>query len=194
MTSREEKLAKVSKAIEDFLRAVDRSPGTYPELIDTPVKTSSMWIDELLDGYNWDPEEILSGGSKISGESDLVIVRDIFFHSTCPHHLLPYYGVAHVGYIPGQRIVGFSKIARVVDCFARRLTLQEEICKLVSDALVEHLGAEGAACMINAEQLCMIVRGVRKPGSRSVTVSYAGSMATNQAVKTEFLTAIKAAE
>jgi GTP cyclohydrolase I len=194
MSSPDDKRAKLTKVFEDFLRAVERSPGTYPELMDTPVNTSAMWIDELLDGYNWNPKNILSGGSPTTGEQGIVIVRDLFFHSTCPHHLLPYHGIAHVGYVPGDRIVGLSRIARLVDCCAHRLILQEDMGQAIVDALVEHLGAEGAACILDAEQLCMVIRGVRKPGARAVTASYAGSFATNQATKTEFLTTINAEE
>jgi len=192
--TREEKIAKLSKSVEDFLKAIGKSPGTYPELIDTPVNACSMWLDDLLDGYDWDPKAILASGSEISGESDLVIVRDVFFHSTCPHHLLPYHGIAHVAYIPDGRIVGLSKIVRLLDCFAHRLILQEEIGRSVTEALVTHLGAKGAACLLDVEQLCMVIRGVRKPGSRSVTVGYAGSMSTDRAAKMEFLTTINAAE
>ncbi len=194
MASKDEKEARLTKAFEDLLRAVGRSPGTYAELFETPVNASSMWLEELIDGYDRNPEDILSGGSPVSEESGLVIVRDLFFHSTCPHHLLPYHGVAHVGYLPGKRIVGLSKIARLVDCFAHRLILQEELGRLIVDALVEHLDAQGAACVLNVEQLCMVVRGVRKPGSRSVTVNYAGTMAADNAAKMEFLTAANAKE
>ncbi|MCP4677888.1 MAG: GTP cyclohydrolase I [Deltaproteobacteria bacterium] len=194
MTSRDDKAAKLTKAFEDFLRAVDRSPGTYPELIETPVNAASMWLDEILDGYQWNPKDILAGGSPAISDTGLVIVRDMFFHSTCPHHLLPNHGLAHVGYMPGERIVGLSKIARLVDCFAHRLILQEDMGQLVADALVEHLGAKGAACVLDMEQLCMVIRGVRKPGSRAVTVSYSGAMLQDSSAKMEFLAAINAEE
>lgn len=194
MSIREEKGAKLAKAFEDFLRAVDKSPGTYPELLDTPVRASSMWLDDLLDGYDWKPTEILSGGSPSTSDQGMVIIRDMFFHSCCPHHLLPYTGVAHVAYVPSDRIIGFSNITRLVDCFAHRLLLQEEIGQLVTSALIEHLGAKGAACMLDAEQLCMIVRGVRKPGSRAITTSYSGSFADDASLRMEFLTAINAQE
>jgi GTP cyclohydrolase I len=190
MTTNEEKSAKLAKAFEDFLRAVERSPGTYPELLNTPVRASSMWLDDLLDGYDWSPADILAGGTPVEAGRGLVIVRDLFFHSVCPHHLLPYHGQAFVAYVPGDRVVGFSKINRLVDCFAHRLILQEEIAQLVAQALVEHLGARGAGCVLDAEQLCMVVRGVRKPGSRAVTSSYAGSMADDQGLRMEFLTTI----
>jgi GTP cyclohydrolase I len=192
MTNSEDKSAKLAKAFEDFLRAVDRSPGTYPELLQTPVRASSMWLDDLLDGYDWNPADILAGGTPVEAGSGMVVVRDLFFHSTCPHHLLPYHGRANVAYIPGERVVGFSKINRLVDCFAHRLIIQEEIATLVAQALVEHLGARGAGCLLDAEQLCMVVRGVRKPGSRAITSAYAGSMASDQSLKMEFLTTIGA--
>ncbi|MBN2526741.1 MAG: GTP cyclohydrolase I [Deltaproteobacteria bacterium] len=194
MTERDEKRAKLAKALEDFLRAVDRSPGTYKELIDTPVRTADMWVDDMLDGYEWDPGAILEGGLPATNNRGMVVVKDIFFHSVCPHHLLPSHGLAHVAYIPGDTIVGFSKMSRLVDCFAHRLTLQETIVKEVCDALMTHLGARGAACVIDAEQFCMIVRGVRKPGSRAITSDYAGEFLTDSALRMEFLNAIDAEE
>jgi GTP cyclohydrolase I len=194
MTSNDDKSAKLAKAFEDLLRAVDRSPGTYPELLQTPVRASSMWLDDLLDGYEWNPADILDGGTKADANSGMIVVRDVFFHSTCPHHLLPYHGLAHIAYIPGERIIGFSKINRLVDCFAHRLTLQEEISQQVAQALVDHLGASWAGCVLDAEQLCMIVRGVRKPGSRAITSAYAGDRTNDQGLKMEFLTTIGARE
>jgi GTP cyclohydrolase I len=187
MTKREDKVAKLTKAFEDFLRAVDRSPGTYPELLDTPVRACEMWLDDLIDGYDWNPEDILAGGSAAPPDRNMVIVREVFFHAVCPHHLLPYHGLAHIAYVPGERIVGLSKINRLLDCFAHRLVLQEEIAHDVATALVEHLGAAGAGCVLDAEQLCMVVRGVRKPGSRAVISSFAGSLSTDKALRAEFL-------
>lgn len=186
--------AKAAKAIEDLLRALGRSPGRHPELIDTPVRTARMWIDDLLDGYALAPADILAGGTPCQGHAGMVVVRDISFHSVCPHHLLPYHGVAHVAYVPGDRIIGFSQLNRLVDCLAHRLVLQEEICREVSGALVEHLGAPGAGCILDAEQLCMIVRGVRKPGSRSITSAYAGTLVDSADLRREFLAAIGAEE
>jgi GTP cyclohydrolase IA len=194
MASREEKGAKLTKAFEDLLRAVGRSPGTYPEVLDTPLRTASMWLDDLLDGYEWSPAGILAGGAPVGPGSSLVIVRDLYFHSVCPHHLLPFHGLAHVAYLPSDRIIGFSNISRLVNCFAHRLTLQEEIGTNVAEALVEHLGARGAACMLDAEQLCMVVRGVRQAGSRAVTTAYSGVFTDDHALRLEFLTAIGAGE
>jgi GTP cyclohydrolase I len=194
MNANDDKSAKLAKAFEDFLRAVGRSPGTYPELLQTPVRAASMWLDDLLDGYEWDPADILAGGTKAAADGGMVVVRDVFFHSTCPHHLLPYHGLANIAYVPRERIIGFSKINRLVDCFAHRLLLQEEIAREVSQALVDHLGAFWAGCVLDAEQLCMVVRGVRKPGSRAVTSAYAGERASDQGLKMEFLTTIGARE
>jgi GTP cyclohydrolase I len=190
MSKREDKVAKLTKAFEDFLRAVDKSPGTYPELLDTPVRACSMWLDDLIDGYDWEPTDILSGGSPAPPDRGMVIVRDVFFHAVCPHHLLPYHGRAHIAYVPGERIVGLSKLNRLLDCFAHRLALQEEIASEVTNALVEHLGAPGAGCVLDAEQLCMVVRGVRKPGSRAVVSSFSGSLSTDTALRAEFLGAV----
>jgi len=194
MASREDKEARLTKAFEDLLRAAGRSPGSYHELLDTPVRAAAMWLDDLLDGYEWDPAAILAGGSPVGTSPSTVILRDLYFHSVCPHHLLPFHGFAHVAYVPGDRIIGFSNISRLVNCFAHRLTLQEEIGRGVADALVAHLGARGAACLLDAEQLCMVVRGVRQAGSRVVTAAYAGSLADDHAARLEFLTAIGAKE
>ncbi len=194
MSTREEKGAKLAKAFEDFLRAVDRSPGTYPELLDTPVRAADTWLGDLLDGYEWDPASILADGLPAKGNRGMVVIRDLVFHSVCPHHILPCHGVAHVAYIPGDTIVGFSRISRLLDCFAHRLTLQETIVKEVCDALMTHLQAKGAACVIDAEQFCMVVRGVRKPGSRAMTSDYAGAFLEDASLRAEFLAAINAEE
>ena len=194
MESRQEKGARLAKAFEDLLRAVGRSPGTYPELLNTPVRAADMWLDDLLDGYEADPSDILAGGSPSLPEQDMIVVRDIFFHSVCPHHLLPFHGVAHVAFVPSDRTIGFSNMSRLVDCFAHRIISQEEIGTSVVDALVEHLGAAGAGCVIDAEQLCMVVRGVRKPGSRAITSAYGGVLKDDTARRSEFLAAINAEE
>ena len=184
------KTAKLSKVFEDFLRAVGQSPASRDDLMETPVRAASMWLGELLDGYEWDPKEILSATSPLLGNRDMVLIRDLFFHSTCPHHLLPYHGIAHIAYVPSDRIVGLSRISRLLDCFAHRLIIQEEVGQLVAEALVDHLGAVWAACMLDTEQLCMVIRGVRKPGSRALTTSYAGELALDADLRREFLTAI----
>lgn len=194
MPSRDDKAAKVSKAFEDFLRAVGRSPGRFPELLDTPVRAADMWIDDLLDGYDWDPADILKDGLPNPNNKGMIIIKDLAFQSVCPHHLLPCHGIAHVAYVPGDKIVGFSTISRLVDALSHRLTLQEDIVKNVCEAIMTHLGAKAAACIIDAEQFCMIMRGVRKPGSRAVTSDYAGQFVEDQSLRIEFLNSIGAEE
>ncbi|NLN61608.1 MAG: GTP cyclohydrolase I [Myxococcales bacterium] len=192
--TRDEKLARLTKAFEDVLRAVDRSPGRYPELLDTPVRTANTWLDDLLNGYDADPGVILQSTMEARSDHGMVVIRNLTFQSMCPHHLMPCHGIAHIAYVPTTRIVGFSRIAELLDCYSRRLTLQEDIVKNVCDALMTHLGAAGAACIIDAEQLCMVIRGVRKPGSRAITSEYAGAFRTEAVLRNEFLTVIGAEE
>ncbi|MBN2802314.1 MAG: GTP cyclohydrolase I FolE [Deltaproteobacteria bacterium] len=194
MSFNEENRAKLAKAFEDLLRAVNRSPGRYPELLDTPVKAADMWIDDLLDGYKWDPAQILADGLPARQNSSMVVIKDLHFHAVSPRYLLPFQGIAHIGYVPGDTIAGFSKISRLLDCFAHRLTLQEDIAHEVCAALTTHLGVKGAACVIDSEQFSMIVRGVRKPGSRAITADYSGIMATDQSKRSEFLAIIDSEE
>ncbi len=191
MSSNRQNSEKLAKAFEDLLRAAGQSPGSREDLLETPIRASALWLEEIVDGYEWNPAEILAGGNKIEESRDMIIVRDLFFHSTCPHHLLPYHGIAHIAYVPSTRTVGLSKISRLLDCFAHRLILQEDLGRQITQALVDHLGALGAACMLDAEQLCMIIREVRKPGCRAVTVSYAGQMVSDHNLRREFLSAIQ---
>ena len=194
MSYNEQNRAKLTKAFEDFLRAVNRSAGRYPELLDTPVKAANMWLDDLLDGYTWDPSQILGDGLPAKKNSAMVVIKDLHFHAVSPKYLLPFHGIAHIGYIPRDRIAGFSKISRLLDCFSHRLTQQEEIASEICNALTEHLGVKGAACVIDSEQFSMIVRGVRKPGSRAITANYNGIMATESSIRAEFLTIIASEE
>jgi GTP cyclohydrolase I len=192
--TRDEKAARLTKAFEDMLRAVDRSPGRYPDLLDTPVRAANTWLDDLLCGYDADPAIILQSTMEARSDQGMIVIRNLFFQSVCPHHLLPCHGIAHIAYVPTSRIVGFSRIAELLDCFSRRLTLQEQIVKDICDALTEYLGAAGAACIIDAEQFCMVMRGVRKPGSRAVTSEYTGKFREDPVLRREFLTIIGAEE
>jgi GTP cyclohydrolase I len=123
------------------------------------------------------PEEVLSATFSIEHE-EMIIVRDIEVYSTCEHHLVPFHGVAHVGYIPARdgRVTGLSKIARLVEVFARRPQVQERMTTQIADALVEHLGAQGVIVVVECEHLCMSMRGVRKPGSRTITSAVRGQL------------------
>ncbi|HTP52836.1 MAG TPA: GTP cyclohydrolase I FolE [Anaeromyxobacteraceae bacterium] len=146
-----------------------------PDLRDTPARVADAFRRDLLDGYRRDPARLLSGGMPHRGR-DLVVVTDIDFHSVCPHHLLPYRGVAHVAYVPGGRVVGFGALVQLLDCFAHRLVIEEALAREVAEALVRHLGARGAACSLHAEQLCLTVRGERRRSARAHAQAFAGAM------------------
>lgn len=146
-------------------------------LKDTPDRVARAYA-EIFVGMDSDPAEVLSTTFDL-GHDEMVLVRDIEVWSTCEHHLLPFTGVAHVGYIPSAgRITGLSKLARLVDAYARRPQVQERLTSQVADALVEHLGARGVIVVIECEHLCMTMRGVRKPGAKTVTSAVRGVMAS----------------
>jgi GTP cyclohydrolase I len=158
----------------------------------TPRRVAEAFRDDLLDGYGQDPAQILAQAMDVPGR-DLVALAGIDFHAVCPHHLLPYRGKACVAYVPGGRVVGFGLLARLVDCFAHRLVIQEVLARQVADALVEHLGARGAACVLDAEQMCLTVRGERRREARAHAQAFAGTMARSAAWQRRVL-AISAGE
>jgi GTP cyclohydrolase I len=145
----------------------------------TPARVAEALRDDLLDGYRCDPARLLAGAIPHEGD-DLVAVTGIDFHAVCPHHLLPYRGRATVAYVPGGRVVGFGVLARLVDCFAHRLVIEEVLARQVPDALVRHLGARGAACVLDAEQMCLTVRGERRREARAHAQAFAGTMARDR--------------
>ncbi len=151
----------------------------------TPERVAHAWTREILAGYRSDPARIL-GTSFASRESGMVTVTTIPFVSVCVHHLLPFHGLAHVAYIPGGRLVGLSKLARAIDALSRRLQLQERLTRQIVDALMAALHPAGAACSLEAEHLCMTVRGARKRGARVITSAYAGAFLKSPALRTEF--------
>ena len=162
-------------AVREFLLAIGEDPDREG-LLDTPDRVARA-ATQLYAGLSQDPGEVLSARFSIDHE-ELIIVRDIELYSTCEHHLLPFHGVAHVGYIPAVdgTVTGLSKLARLVDVFARRPQVQERITTQVADALVEHLGVQGVIVVIEAEHLCMSMRGVHKPGSRTITSAVRGQL------------------
>jgi GTP cyclohydrolase I len=152
----------------------------------TPRRVADAWAGELLSGYADDPRRILSAGFA-SKDDGMVVIRDIPFVSVCVHHLLPFHGTAHVAYLPGGRIVGLSKVPRLVDALARRLQLQERLTGQITAAIDEALRPKGAACRVEAEHLCMTVRGARKRGTRVVTTAWSGAFARRPSLRAEFL-------
>jgi GTP cyclohydrolase I len=159
------------------------------DLEKTPERVAEAWTKDLLDGYRQDPAEILAE-SMPSGGRGLVAVTGIDFHSVCPHHLLPSRGLAHVAYLPGGRVVGFGQLARLVDALAHRLVLEEDLARQVAEALMVHAGARGAACILEAEQMCLSVRGERRPRARAHVQYFAGAMAGDGPLARRFLAAV----
>lgn len=158
-------------------------------VIDTPKRVMKSW-DELYAGYKQSPQEILERTFDSDGYDQMVILRDIEFYSMCEHHMLPFFGKAHIGYIPEKRVVGISKLARLVDCFGRRMQIQERLTKQIADAINDCLSPKGVAVMIEAKHLCMVSRGVNKQNSVMVTSELLGCMRTNEA-RSEFLKLVK---
>ena len=165
----------VARAIRDLLIAVGEDPDREG-LKNTPGRVSRSYA-EIFGGLQQTAEEVLTTTFDI-GHDELVLVKDIELYSTCEHHLLPFFGVAHVGYLPNQsgRITGLSKLARLVDVFARRPQVQERLTTQVADSLMRILEPQGAIVVIEAEHMCMAVRGVRKPGAKTVTSAVRGSL------------------
>jgi GTP cyclohydrolase I len=168
-------LARAEAAVRELLFAIGEDPDREG-LRETPGRVARA-ARELYAGLNQDPADVLSTTFSIDHE-ELIIVRDIPMYSTCEHHLLPFHGVAHIGYIPAEdgKVTGLSKLGRLVEVFARRPQVQEQITTQVADALVTHLGAQGVIVVIEAEHLCMSMRGVQKPGSRTITSAVRGQL------------------
>lgn len=167
--------ARAEAAVRELLIAVGEDPDREG-LQETPARVARAYA-ELYAGLWQDPADILATTFSIDHE-EMIIVRDIELYSTCEHHLLPFHGVAHVGYIPAEdgKVTGLSKLARLVEVFARRPQVQERITTQIADALVEHLGAQGVIVVVAAEHLCMTMRGVRKPGARTITSAVRGQL------------------
>ena len=166
---------RVAAAVREILLGVGEDPDREG-LRGTPMRVARAYA-EIFDGMTADPAEILATTFDL-GHDEMVLVRDIEVWSTCEHHLMPFTGVAHVAYIPSHgRITGLSKLARLVDAFAKRPQVQERLTSQVADALVEHLQPQGAMVVVECEHLCMTMRGVRKPGAKTVTSAVRGVMA-----------------
>ena len=176
------------RAVTDLLRACGLSPEA-PHLGRTPQRVRELWQRRLLGGYELDPASALGEGFE-DPRDDLVVIRGIAIHGVCPHHLVPFRGVAHVGYLPGGRLHGFGRIARMVDAIGHRFTYQEWMTRDIAEALVTHGQARGAACVIEAEQLCLLLGEDRRGDERVVTQAFAGALRTEDRARTEFLRAL----
>lgn len=182
--------AEIKKAITAIIKAIGDDPEREG-LIDTPKRVAEMYA-ELFMGLGRDPKEELAVGFE-EGHREMVILRDIPFYSMCEHHLLPFYGVTHIGYIPnaGGRLVGASKLGRVVETIARRLQLQERMTSQIADAIVDGIKPDGVAVVIQAEHLCMVMRGIKKPGSTIISSAVRGTFRSNTKTRAEFFSLLQ---
>lgn len=176
------------KKIEEGVRLILEGIGedvNREGLIDTPNRIARMY-EEIFAGLQQDAKEPLSKTFRADNR-EMVIEKDIVFYSTCEHHFMPFYGKAHVAYIPNGRVVGLSKLARTVEVFAKRPQIQEQLTTQIADALMEHLSPEGVMVMIEAEHMCMTMRGIKKPGSKTVTFAMRGTFEENEALVNRFM-------
>lgn len=175
--------------IETFLQGMGLDL-TDQHLIRTPQRVAHMWRDTLGEGYSYN-EESITEILKVTFKQDydeLVIVKDIPFNSTCSHHLLPFSGTAKIGYLPDKKIVGLSKLPRILDVFAKRLQVQERLTEEVAETLHRFLKPKGVGVILTAEHLCATCRGVQKPGTKMVTSCLLGTLRTDSKMRSEFLT------
>ncbi len=183
-------IEKIKQASLEIIKAIGEDPQRAG-LVGTPQRLAEMYA-ELFAGIHMDAREVLSTGFE-AGHHEMVIVRDIPFYSMCEHHFLPFYGVVHIGYIPNSkgRVVGISKLARVVEIYSRRLQLQERMTKQIADVIMESLDPQGVAVVIQAEHLCMTMRGIKKPGSNVVTSAMRGIFEKRSVTRAEFLSLVQ---
>jgi len=177
-------LPRIERAVREILVAIGEDPDR-DGLADTPARVARAYAEQFS-GLSQDPEDVL--GTVFDADHDeLILVRDIEVYSTCEHHLVPFFGRAHVAYIPNEKgqITGLSKLARLVDVYARRPQVQERMTSQIADALMRVLEPRGALVVIEAEHLCMSMRGVRKPGAKTVTSAVRGSIRDNASTRAE---------
>lgn len=178
-----------NKAIEEAVRTILTSVGDDPErdgLRQTPDRVARMY-GELLEGYRVDPEKLINGALFDVDYQEMVLVRDIEFYSLCEHHMLPFIGKAHVAYIPNGKVIGLSKIPRIVDMFARRLQVQERMTQQIADFLMTVLEPQGVAVVVEGAHMCAMMRGVKKANARMITSAMLGAFRNDEKTRAEFL-------
>jgi len=178
---------RIKRAVHEIILAVGEDPAREG-LLETPRRVADMYA-EVFSGLRQDPADVLQVGFN-EGYQELVLVKDIPFYSMCEHHFLPFHGVAHVGYIPNGRVVGLSKLARALEILARRPQLQERLTGQLADIIMRTVEPQGVAVVVRAEHLCMTMRGIRKPGSLTVTSAMRGVFQRNAATRAEFMSLI----
>jgi GTP cyclohydrolase I len=179
------KYDEIEKSVKEILTAIGEDPQREG-LVNTPKRVAKAY-GELLEGYRIDPIKLVNNATFTVDYDDMIIVRDIEFYSLCEHHMLPFIGRAHVAYLPLGKVIGLSKIPRIVDMFARRLQVQERMTRQIADFLNELLHPRGVAVVVEAVHLCSMIRGVRKHESRMTTSSMLGAFRNREATRMEFL-------
>lgn len=174
---------KIKQAVQLLLEGIGEDI-TREGLVETPDRIARMY-EEIYAGYEEDAGQHLGKIFHVEN-NEMVLEKDITFYSTCEHHLLPFYGKAHIGYIPEQKVVGLSKLARLVEVYARRLQLQEKLTVQIADALMQYLQPKGVIVMLEAEHMCMSMRGIKKQGSKTVTIVKRGAFLQDQNLTDEF--------
>lgn len=179
----------VEDTVKRLLQILEGKEDLREGIVDTPLRVAKMYIDELCLGYRQDPEKILS--VQFNKEKyDEIIIGSFPFFSLCEHHMLPFYGVAYIGYLPSNKITGLSKLGRLLDVYAKRLQLQERLTTEVVDALDKYLSPIGCGCVIKAQHLCAQMRGVKKEGSQYMTSALKGKFLSDKGLKEEFLSLV----
>ena len=189
MKSHDVDLGRIEKAVREILYAIGEDPDR-DGLLDTPSRVARAYAEQFS-GLGQTPESVLNKVFDVDHD-EMVLVRDIEVYSTCEHHLVPFHGVAHVGYIPNERgqVTGLSKLARLVDVFARRPQVQERMTSQIADALMRVLEPRGVIVVVECEHLCMTMRGVRKPGAKTVTSAVRGDFRTSDKTRAEAMALI----
>ena len=162
----------MKETIKNLLKHIGDDPQREG-LLDTPKRVVESW-KKLFGGYSENPQTILKTTFGEGACDEMIVLRDIEFYSTCEHHMLPFYGVVHIGYVPNKRVVGISKLARLVECFSRRLQIQERLTSQIADSIMGEVGATGVMVVVTAQHFCMVARGVEKQKSKMVTSAIRG--------------------
>jgi len=179
---------KISRLVRELLTEIGEDPDREG-LLDTPKRVAKA-LEFLTSGYRTDTEQLINGACFVQETSSMVVVKDIELYSMCEHHMLPFFGRCHIGYIPNGTVFGVSKLARLVDMYARRLQLQERLTEQISKVIMDSVNAKGVGVMIEARHLCMMMRGVAKQNSTMVTSSVLGEFRDSLATREEFFSLI----